>query len=234
VNDNPVFVIRKYDASDRSAVRRICAQTALMGEPGAAFFDDDEILADALTAYYTDEEPELCFVAARGGRVAGYVLCSKDVRRMEHIFCSRILWSLVGKAARRGVFFRRKNAQFLFHVVLSLFKGEFRAPVFSKDYPATLHINLIPECRAQGVGSRLIEACLDQLVRAGVKGVHFATLSDRGAQFFEKNGFQLLFRAKRSYFRYFLGKDIPISIYGRDLKNSRLNLEHDSKYGDAS
>lgn len=214
MKNDPEFVIRRYSAQDRPSVRRISAQTALMGEPGAVFFDDDEILADALTLYFTDHEPESCFVAVCGDKVLGYVLGCRDARRMDKIYASKILPPLLLKAWLRGTFFRKKNMRFLFHVFLSLLKGEFRSPVFSKEYPAALHINIDKEFRAAGIGSGLIRAYLDDLRRQAVAGVHFATMSEKAALFFEKNGFQLLFRGKRSYFRYFLGKDVLLSIYG--------------------
>ena len=207
-------VIRKYNAKDRPAVRKISCETALMGEPGAVFFDDDEILADALTVYFTDYEPESCFVAVFENNVIAYLLGAKDVKRIDKILPGKIALPLFIKALRRGTFFHKRNAQFLSHLFFSLVKGEFKAPVFSKDYPATLHINVIKEYRASGFGSKLINAYLDYLKAQEVKGVHLATMSDKGSHFFKKQNFQLLFRGERSYFRYFLGKNVQLYIYG--------------------
>ena len=214
MENNPVVTIRKYHPKDRPRVRQINCMTALMGEPSAAFFDDDEVFADALTIYFTDHEPESCFVAECDNNVVGYLIGAKDIKRMDKVFAGKIALPLLTKALRHLVFFRKKNLRFIFHVLCSLMKGEFRAPTFSKDYPATLHINLMKEYRAGGVGSRLIHAYLDYLKEQGVEGVHFATMSDKAGQFFKKQNFQLLHQEERSYFRYFLGKNIPIFIYG--------------------
>ncbi|MFH1396950.1 MAG: GNAT family N-acetyltransferase [Candidatus Omnitrophota bacterium] len=213
INNNPV-VIRNYNTKDRSMIRRISCQTALMGESSDAFFADDEIFADVLTLYFTDYEPESCFVAECNNRVVGYLLGAKDVLGMEKIFAKRIAQALFIKAWRRCVFFNKRNVKFLFHVFLSLVKGEFKAPAFSKDYPATLHINIIKEYRLRGIGSKLIKAYLDYLKEQKVKGVYFATLSEKAGQFFKKQNFQLLFQARRSYFRYLLGRNTPAFIYG--------------------
>lgn len=214
LKNDPAFIIRKYSFRDRAAVRRICCETALMGEPSAIFFDDNEIFADALTAYFTDYEPESCFVAEYDNNVIGYLLGSKDTRRMDKIVAGKIAAPLLIKALRRGALIHKKNVKFLFRVFLSLMKGEFKTPVFSKDYPATLHINIIKEYRMAGIGSKLINAYLDYLRAQEVKGVHFATMSDKAGQFFSKLNFQLLFHGQRSYFRYFLDKNIPVYIYG--------------------
>ncbi|MBF0123520.1 MAG: GNAT family N-acetyltransferase [Candidatus Omnitrophica bacterium] len=211
---DPVFIIRKYDARDRSMVRQICCQTALMGEPSVIFFDDDEIFADALTLYFTDYESGSCFVAEYENRVVGYLLGSNNMKRMDQMTVKKIVLPLLIKALRRGTLLHKKNMAFLFHIFLSLVKGEFKAPIFLIDYPATLHINIIQEYRALGVGSKLIRAYLDYLKEEGAKGVHFATMSEKACPFFKKNSFQLLFQGHRSYFRYFLGKDILLSIYG--------------------
>ncbi|MFA5144349.1 MAG: GNAT family N-acetyltransferase [Candidatus Omnitrophota bacterium] len=223
LKDDSALVIRKYDSRDRPAVRRICCETALMGEPSTVFFDDDEIFADALTAYFTDYEPESCFMAEYDNHVIGYLLGAKDVRRMGKIFADKITVPLLMKALRRGVFFHKKNVKFLSRVFLSLVKGEFKTPDFSKDYPAILHINISKECRMAGVGSKLINAYLGYLRALGVKGIHLATISDKAGQFFSKQNFQLLFRGERSYFRYFLNKNVPVYIYGMQFLLVRNN-----------
>ena len=214
LKNDTALVIRKYDSRDRAAVRRICCGTALMGEPSSIFFDDDEIFADALTSYFTDHEPESCFVVEYDNNVIGYLFGAKDARRMDKIFANKSAMPLLIKALRRGVFFRKNNVKFLSRVFLSLVKGEFKTPDISKDYPATLHINITKEYRTAGIGSQLINAYLDYLRAQEVKGVHLATMSDKAGQFFKKQNFQLLFHGERSYFRYFLDKNVPLYIYG--------------------
>jgi len=218
LKNDPVLVIRKYGSRDRPAVRRICCETALMGEPSALFFDDDEIFADALTAYFTDYEPESCFVAEYGQAVVGYLAGAKDAGGADKIFACKLAAPLLLKALQRGVFWHKKNAKFLFRVLLSLTKGEFKAPDFSKDYPAILHINIVKGCRAAGIGSKLINAYLDHLRSEGVEGVHLATMSEAAGGFFEKIGFKPLFEKGRSYLRRILGKDIKVRIYGMRIK----------------
>ena len=57
-------------------------------------------------------------------------------------------------------------------------------------YPAHLHINLAPQARGQGVGSRLIEAFCADAVSAGCPGVHLVTGSQsRNRSFYARNGF---------------------------------------------
>jgi GNAT superfamily N-acetyltransferase len=212
-----VFVVRSYEPKDRPAVRRICFETALMGEPASAFFGDDEIFADALTAYFTDREPESCFVAQSAGAVVGYLTGAKSAARAAGVFAARIAVPLFLKAIRRGTFLDRKTAGFLLMAALSAARGEFGSKVPLGDYPATLHINVDGRHRHSGVGSSLMKAYLGYLRSEGVKGVHCATMSEKAGEFFSKEGFGLLYRGRRSYFRQVLGKDVPIYIYGMAL-----------------
>ena len=78
MNGNLQTDIRKFQSGDREAVRRICCATALLGNPSSIFFDGDEIFADAITLYFTDYEPESCFVAEHQGEVVVYLIGAKD------------------------------------------------------------------------------------------------------------------------------------------------------------
>jgi GNAT superfamily N-acetyltransferase len=205
--------IRPYSAKDRQAVRQIAFDTAFLGEPGSAFIDDQELLEDSLTSYFIDYEPESCFVAASGTEVIGYIYGAKDASVQRRGLVRKLLF----KALKRNALFCGKNAAFLFACLKSLLRGEFKAPDFSREYPAVLHINLKEGFRSQGIGARLIATYLDYLKESRVKGVHLATLSDRAARFYEKNNFTLLYRNKRSYFRKLLGKEIDCYIFGKKL-----------------
>lgn len=61
-----------------------------------------------------------------------------------------------------------------------------------RDYPAHLHVNLAPEYRGHGIGSRLIAAFVCQAAAAGLAGVHVVTGKGmRNVGFYERNGFAL-------------------------------------------
>ena len=47
-------VIRKYGPEDRAAVRKICYDTGLMGDPIDPYFGCIELFADYWMTYYTD------------------------------------------------------------------------------------------------------------------------------------------------------------------------------------
>jgi ribosomal protein S18 acetylase RimI-like enzyme len=209
--------IRKFDRVDREDVRRIGCDTAFLGEPLSFCFDDDEILADALTLYFTDYEPDSCFVAVQEDRVIGYVIGTKNLRTMQRIFSTRVIPRLFVKAMLRGAFFRRNARRFLLHAMMSFLKGEFSTSDLSGEYPATLHINIDRSFQRSKVGTRLMEHCLKFLGSEGIAGVHVSTMSEGAKSFFEKLGFCVLRVGKRSYLRYCLGRDLPFYVLGKKL-----------------
>jgi ribosomal protein S18 acetylase RimI-like enzyme len=214
---NRDYSVRKYERKDRDSIRRISCETAFLAYPRKLLFDDDEILADALTLYFTDYEPESCFVAAVDNKVIGYIIGSKDVATMNRVSDSKIIFPLLRKAFRRGVFCRRINWRFFLYVVRSAINREFVMPDFSKDFPATLHINIDDAYRGQRIGERLIETYLTFLKEEKAKGVHFGTFSEGANKFFLKMGFQVLFQSKRTYLKPYLGKEIDFYVFGREL-----------------
>jgi GNAT superfamily N-acetyltransferase len=213
------YAIRHYRREDRPSVRRISCETAFLEADRHRIFSDEEILADALTLYFTDHEPESCFVADSAGQVAGYIIGARDVRKMGKVVDSKILLPLLVKAWRRKVFFNRANLRFFMYVLRSAVRGEFLIPDFATDFPATLHINLDRSYRAQGLGRTLIDRYLDYLKENGVHGVHFGTMSDQAMRFFLRMGFQKLYEGKRTYLQPYsdIGREVDFCVFGRRL-----------------
>src|SRR4028119_833664 len=77
------ITIRKFEKRDREIVRRLCCDTGFLGEPIDPVFEDRELFADYLTAYYTDWEPESAFVLLVNGDIRGYLLGSRRPLRQQ-------------------------------------------------------------------------------------------------------------------------------------------------------
>ena len=208
-------VIRKFNSKDRTQVRQINHDTAFMGEPASVFFEGKELIIDALSLYFTDYEPQSCFVAEINGEVLGYLIGTKNAAASDKVISDKIILRLFWSALLSGALFKKKNLIFIFKLLLSLAKGEFRAPDFKKEYPAILHINIKIGFRGLDIGSKLISVYLEYLKHENIAGVHLATMSEKAGEFFLKQGFQLLYQGKRSYFSHILHKEIPILIYGK-------------------
>lgn len=209
--------IRKFEVKDRAAVRQIVHDTALMGESAALFFQGQEVISDAFSLYFTDYEPGSCFVAEVNDQIIGYLIGAKKKIAAEAVFNGQIALPLFFKALKDGIFLRIKNLIFIFSCLIDLFKNGIKTPDFNRVYPATFHLNIKDGFRGQDVGSGLLHNYLDYLKREGIPGVHLATMSDRAANFFLSQGFEQLYKGKRSYFRRILHKDVPLYIFGKLL-----------------
>jgi len=212
------IVIRKYKKNDKASVREIACDTAFMGEPAEKFFIGREFLADFLTLYHTDYEPQSTFIAEKGGKVIGYLSGAKNEKRMDLIFIFKVFPKAALKLIFKGYIFNKNNFLFILFSIYSFLRGEFYNPAFiQKDYPAVLHINVDKNFRSLGIGEKLIEAYLNYLKKEKIKGVHLTTQSEKSFKFFEKAGFKILYETKRSYFKHILKKSIKYYYYGKKL-----------------
>lgn len=210
------ILIRQYSQDDRQSVREISFETSFMEQPDK-FIDDREIIADALTVYFTDYEPESCFVSVSKGQVIGYLIGTTDGRRLNHIFLMKILPGLILRCLSKGLLFKKKEQQLAKHFLISFLKGEFFVPNCLKQYPALFHINIDKIYRGQNVGHQLIDRFIKLLMEKNIVGVHVSTMSEKAKEFFMRMGFKTQHLSNRSYLKYRLGHKFPFYIMGKSL-----------------
>ena len=134
---------------------------------------------------------------------------------MKRIFIKKILPGLISKIFIRGIVFKKNAIKLVIHVFASFFKGEFKSPDFSPQYPATLHINIARNYRGKSVGKSLIERFEKLLQEKKVNGVHFGTISEKASLFFNKLGFNVLFKSSQSYLTYYTGEKVSYYVCGK-------------------
>jgi ribosomal protein S18 acetylase RimI-like enzyme len=189
-------LIRPYEPRDRKAVRTICCDTADCGEAVENFFEDREFIADLVTRYYTDFEPQSSWVAETDGVVIGYLNGCLDPRRFNRAQLWIAVWAGL-RAMVRGVIFRRDVWRWLPALWRTWRSGGRSAGWPAKEYPAHLHVNVNKEARGSLIGPRLVEEFFKQARAAGVRGVHVSVRGDNegGCRFFERLGFAQLARS---------------------------------------
>lgn len=191
-----MIAIRHYEPADRAAVRRISCDTADAGRPPAWFDGARELLADLLTCYHTDCEPQSLWVAERDGRVAGYLAGMLDTRRAQRIMARRIWPAAFSRAVAAGLLANRPLWRLAWHN-RRLLAGPRRAAVVDLQvYPAQLHVNLDAVARGCGIGGRLLAAFAEQARAAGASGLHAWVRADNAGAlaFFVQAGFRELGR----------------------------------------
>src|SRR5438309_144638 len=98
------ILVRPFEKRDRESVRKICCDTAYRGQPIERFLSDREVVAELLTAYYTDYEPDSCWVAEHEGKIIGYLTGCRNNRYYAGVLAWPIIPKMLWLALRRGLF----------------------------------------------------------------------------------------------------------------------------------
>ena len=169
--------IRKYEEKDKPEVLKILVETSRIP---AETEKDLSYLRLMYNDYYTEVEPESCFVAVNeSDEAVGYIICSADHRKFNRLFKKFYLPEI--KELGRNYYLR---------AIMDIYSHIF----FERKYTAHLHINVLSVCQGQGTGTQLMDALKDELKRKGVKGLMLSCAADNhGAiRFYKRNGFKEL------------------------------------------
>lgn len=179
------FTIRRFHPSDLPALYDICLRTGADGRDATGTIDG-ELLGHYFAAPYAVLEPACAFTLTADGRPAGYIVGTADsaafARRMDNDWLpplrARYPLPADGDASREA------------ELIRAIHRG-YRPPAFASDYPAHLHINLLPIAQGAGLGRAMIERLLDTLREAGCSGIHLGVSprNDRALRFYPRCGF---------------------------------------------
>lgn len=178
--------IRPFAAGDEPALADICLLTADHGEDATGILSDDAIWAEIFVLPYVARHPDLAFVVeGDDGRARGYIVCAPDTDAFGAWF--RDEWWPAFADSRPRPADRGARDGILEHAYA---QGASASP-FAAEFPAHLHIDLLPELQGQGWGRRLIESLTEELRSRGVPGLHLeASVDNAGAlAFYPRVGF---------------------------------------------
>lgn len=181
--------IRPYQPNDLDALYDICVRTAASGEDSWAAFGDPMLPGHLSAGPYGVLEPQLAFVAADADGVGGYVVGTADTAafeaRLETEWFPRL----------RDRYPKGSGSSDLDNQHISLLHHPAKADSdLVADYPAHLHIDLLPRLQKQGLGRQLIDRFGNEVRRRGAGGVHLAVnpLNHRALNFYAHLGFEEL------------------------------------------
>jgi ribosomal protein S18 acetylase RimI-like enzyme len=205
-------VIGPYRAgSDRVDVYEVCRRTGASGADATGHYSDDDLLGDVYAGPYLAYAPDLAFVVRaaspesssnrlrpptgtpdRATRVGGYIIGVADTAAFVDWY--RREW-LPGFCERHPHSGRPTGANPAYSEAQLLADGrnpERMLIPHLADYPAHLHIDLLPELQGTGLGRRLIDTLRAALRDRGVPGVHLSMdPSNTSARaFYDRLGFR--------------------------------------------
>lgn len=189
--------IRNYKPADLESIYEICLKTGKSGEDATELFKNPKLLGQFYAAPYAVYEPELCFILTVDGKPSGYILGTSSSENFAA--WSEKEWF----AVLRGKYKPEETYKTLFEkrIVEIIHEGYNPKPEF-KNYPAHLHIDLLPAAQGKGMGRTLINTFIEKLRSMNVNGLHLEVGKKNTSAiiFYEKIGFELI-----SEFSYSLG-----------------------------
>ena len=214
------FVARAYAVGDRADVRRLALACADRRVLPACLAKHSEWVADVLTRYYTDFEPQSGLVAVDpGGTVVGYLLGSRSTARRDRVVAWRILPRVVLCAVASGGLLMCPWPRLALDGLRSRRAGRRDERVLRGSFPAHLHLGVDLGFRGCGVGRTLVERFATETARAGVPGINASVLlpNDAGRAFFAACGFRELGHGQTRL----PGSRSPVStiLFGRALSS---------------
>jgi GNAT superfamily N-acetyltransferase len=192
--------IRRATLRDEAAIARICRLTGNQGQDATGLYGDPTVLADVYATPYLYGPDCVGYVVEEAGEPQGYVLAALDTRAFQDWFTNE-WWP--ARASDHSV--KTVADQWLLDEAARTSRC-INGPV--DDYPAHLHIDLLPELQGKGWGRRLIDTLRAHLAAEGVTGLHLvvSTMNAPAVTFYPKVGFDTLW-----------AKD-TIIVYGCDIK----------------
>ena len=179
-------MIRPYTAADYDAVSRICTLTAERGGDATGLYVSDELMPDIFVRPYVSLEPELAFVVEDEQGVAGYIVGVADTRRFVERFTAE--WLPRIEAAYEHTEPVVTKDDLIRH--LGFWPERMNIPEVD-EYPAHLHIDLLPRQQGKGLGRQLIQTLMAALRDRGVPGLHLTmdAANTTARAFYDQLGF---------------------------------------------
>ena len=179
--------LRPYRPADRRAIYDICVRTADLGGDARGRYSTDDLMGDLFAGPYLHLDPHLAFVLDDGhGRAVGYVLGTADTEVFARRY--RTEWMpLVGDRYPEPPPPPRTAEQ---DMVALHFRPERMVLPELAEWPAHLHIDLLPGHRGRGHGRRLIDAF--RTAAAVPLHVAMVTANVRARGFYDRLGFEVL------------------------------------------
>lgn len=179
--------IRQARASDMQALYDICAATGNAGDSALGLDRDVDLLGHLYAGPYLALEPDFAFVAEDEHGVCGYALGTPDTTR----FCQQLEATWLPPLRQRYPQATRPGDAWIVSRLHELWQMDERLA----EWPAHLHVDLLPRAQGLRLGGKLMQILLDQFKTAGVTGIHLGVdpSNQRALAWYPKQGFALLY-----------------------------------------
>lgn len=194
MNDSSV-IIRPYREDDLESIYEICLLTGNSGKDASKIYKDPKLLGHFYAAPYAVLEPELAFIVEVEGKQSGYILGTKNSENFKRKTEEKWFPELRKKYELPNPKDYSPDARIIRLIHQGyIFKSEL------KNYPAHLHIDLLPITQGKGIGRKLMKTFLNRLKDLNISAVHLEVgkKNTNAIGFYKKLGFVRLFEDQYS------------------------------------
>ena len=188
------LTIRKLTPGDPAEIARlyeICLLTGKDGKDATALYRDPKLLGELYVGAYARFHPELAFVLVNDqDEIEGYAVGVADSVAFDATL-DRNWWPwLRARYPLSSLAVDSKDKG----LVQTLHGWQGTSPSLAAQYPAHLHIDLLPSAQGGGNGKRLLLTLLNALKDAGASGVHLgvSATNESAIGFYKHIGFTVL------------------------------------------
>ncbi len=172
-----MVTIRKYQPKDYEDVKFV---TLNSDGPNKDSLISQKFVLKTYCEYYIEQEPENTFVAAdENDKAIGYIYCAENYDRYEKVFYEKYLPQIKPMGEER------------YNDAIDSYASHKR---FREEFPAHLHIDVLPEFQRMGLGGKLLNALCEHLREKGIPGVMLTCYNqnEKGMGYYKKYGFEVL------------------------------------------
>lgn len=183
-------MIRPYQQTDLARLREICLLTGASGGDATGMFSSDDLLPDLFLEPYLTFAPGWAWVVELDGpdgvQLQGYLVAVSDTRAFTSWWADTWTpWFATLYPHPEQPYSEEER------LVLRGYHPEEMLIAEVDQYPAHLHVDLLPAAQGQGWGTKLVGRLRSELADVGVPGV-FASLDAQNVTapaFYQRIGF---------------------------------------------
>ncbi|OAF18377.1 GNAT family N-acetyltransferase [Bradyrhizobium neotropicale] len=184
--------IRPVRDADLDALYAISLATGSAGADAGHLYQDDRLLGHIYSAPYARLAPDLALVVEDEAGVAGFAVGAIDTEdweaRLDREWWSDLRRRYPDPTGAPGDWTADQRRCAMIH-------HPERTPTnIAQDYPAHIHLNLLPRLQQQGLGTRLLQAWLELAHERCARAVHVGVnrANARALEFWARQSFQPL------------------------------------------
>ncbi|MFI2295262.1 GNAT family N-acetyltransferase [Isoptericola sp. NPDC019571] len=187
----PAITVDSYRPTDRAGLYDVCLRTGDSGEDATGLYADGDLLGHVYLGAYLELDPELARVLRReDGAAVGYCVATASTTDFERR-CEERWWPALRARYDAPAEDDESPDARLLRTIYSPSRTE---TPWLAEFPAHLHVDLLPEAQGGGRGRRVLEATLDAVAATGAPGIHLGVggRNVRAIGFYEHLGFRTL------------------------------------------